>query len=230
MTARPGAALLELLTALTLLAMLTAACAVLVHSQSMMLRSISENSAADETLRTTRMIVRAEFQDLSPSDVRSIAGDSVAARVFRAWAIVCDVDSTLATLRYRGIREPEADKDSLLVLGEERAVAFSDAALPREPCPALASEERIAVRTARPLRPNAVVLLFESGSYHLATRALRYRRGLEGRQPVTDELIDDRSSGFGAEARGIVIRLKSKPRLVAARATETHVGFRNRAP
>jgi hypothetical protein len=230
MKPRCGAALLELLTALTLLGVLTAACAVLVHSQSRLARTVSENSAADETLRTTRMILRAEFQDIAPIDVRSIADDSVAARVFRAWAIVCDVDSTLATLRYRGIREPEADKDSLLVLGEEHAVAFAQAVLPREPCSVLAGEERIAVRTARPLRRNAVVLLFESGTYHLATRALRYRRGLEGRQPITDELIDDRTSDFRADPRGIVVRLKSKPRLVAPRATDTRVGFRNRGP
>ena len=230
MRARPGAALLELLTALTLLGVLTAACAVLIHSQSRLARTVSENSAADETLRTTQMIMRAEFQDISPIDVRSLAGDSVAARVFRAWAIVCAVDSTLATLRYRGIRAPEADKDSLLVLGEERAVAFAEAVLPREPCAVLAGEARLAVRTARPLRRNAVVLLFESGTYHLATRALRYRRAMEGRQPITDELIDDRSSDFRAEPRGIAVHLKSKPRLVAPRASDTRVGFRNRAP
>ena len=232
MKARPGTALLELMTALALLALLSAACAVLIHSQSMLVHSISERTDADETLRTTRLLMRDEFQDLTRADVRAIATDSFAARVYRAWGIVCAVDSSLVILRYRGIRQPEADKDSLLVLGAERAVAFTEAALPERTCEALPREEQVALRTERQLRNGAVVLLFESGAYHLATRALRYRRGLEGRQPITDELIEDRASQFIAEADqlGVIVRVRSRVRAVASRDMEARVGFRNRPP
>jgi len=232
MKRRSGAALLELLTAMTLLGLLAAASGILIHSQSTLVRTISERAAADETMRTARLIVRAEFQDLAAADVRAITTDSLAARVYRGAGIVCAVDSTRVLLRYRGMRRPEPDKDSLLVLGEERAVAFADAVLPGNVCAALPGEDLIALRAQQRLRLNAVVLVFESGAYHVATRALRYRRGLEGRQPVTDELLDDRASGFAAEAgqRGVVVRLRSRPRLVAPRRLESRVGFRNRSP
>jgi hypothetical protein len=51
------------------------------------------------------------------------------------------------------------------------------------------------VRLAGLQQTPAVVLIFESGTYYLRDRALRYRIGSEGRQPITDERF---ASGRGA--------------------------------
>lgn len=232
MKPRSGSALLELVTSLTLLALLLALCAGLVRSQSVLVRSISERAAASEAVRTARLVLRAESQDLAISDVRAIAADSFAARIFRAWGIVCSIDSTRTMMRYHGMREPEADKDSLLLVGSERAVAFEEAAPSPDPCATLPGETLVAVRPARALRMNTVVLLFESGAYHLSTRALRYRRGLEGRQPITDELFDDGASSFGPERdrRGLLLRIAPRVNGVPVRGGESRIAFRNRWP
>ena len=43
-------------------------------------------------------------------------------------------------------------------------------------------------------------LVFESGTYYLSQRALRYRIGAEGRQPLTDELLRDAGSAMAMSA------------------------------
>jgi hypothetical protein len=42
------------------------------------------------------------------------------------------------------------------------------------------------------------MLIFESGSYHLSSRALRYRIGAAGRQPLTAEALHLPGSRFTA--------------------------------
>ncbi|HIF20809.1 MAG TPA: hypothetical protein EYQ27_02630 [Gemmatimonadetes bacterium] len=47
-----------------------------------------------------------------------------------------------------------------------------------------------------PDEPVVLARLFERGSYHISGKALRYRRGGAGRQPLTPEVLDTPPSGF----------------------------------
>ncbi|MGQ0815138.1 MAG: hypothetical protein ACT4O1_11815 [Gemmatimonadota bacterium] len=232
MSGRSGAALIELVTAAVVMGILAVACATLIHSQVTLVRSISERAAANEALRTARLLLRAEFRDVDASDVRAVGRDSLAARVFRGRAVVCIVEYPNAVLRYRGMRVPEPEKDSLLLVGEERVVAFSLGGTTRESCIPRSDEQVVTIATEVRLRANSVVLIFESGTYHLANNALRYRRAAEGKQPITDELIDHRASRFDAEprGRGIRVRLRSRADAPAVTAADTRIGFSNRVP
>jgi hypothetical protein len=55
-------------------------------------------------------------------------------------------------------------------------------------------------------RPS-LVRLFESGEYHLADGALRYRRGGGGRQPLTPERLG-LGSGFRALQNGVEVQIE----------------------
>ena len=203
---RPGSTLAELVTTLALLGILSVACGALMKSQAQWLRHVSEQAATGETIRTARGILHAELRDISAADVRGVAADSLALRVFRGFGIVCAVSEDGVVLRYRGLRAPDAGKDSLLVMTTERTTAFrlvSD----RQLCALRPGEQLITVAPVDPIADTSLVFLFESGAYHIANRALRYRRGSEGRQPLTDELIDDRRSGFSTEPGGFRVLL-----------------------
>ncbi len=66
---------------------------------------------------------------------------------------------------------------------------------------------RSEVWTIDPPVPGALVArIFERGSYHVSDGALRYRRGLGGRQPLTLDVFDNRST-MESRADGVVLRL-----------------------
>lgn len=203
---RRGSTLVELMTTVALLGVVGVACGALIRSQTQLLRDTAERAATGETLRTAVGILQAELRDVSADDIRGVARDSIALRVFRGFAIVCAVSDERVVLRYRGLRAPEPEKDSLLVIAEERTTSFRLAG-DQPLCVPRSGEQLITVEPVDPLKEGSLVLLFESGAYHIVNRALRYRRGTEGRQPLTDELIDDRRSGFSPEPGGFRILL-----------------------
>ena len=59
-------------------------------------------------------------------------------------------------------------------------------------------------------------LVFESGTYYLSQRALRYRAGAEGRQPLTEEVMRDAGSTMllvgAANAQPAIFRLDLETR------------------
>jgi hypothetical protein len=63
-------------------------------------------------------------------------------------------------------------------------------------CTALAGEIIMEWRLGVNPPPASALLTFESGSYHLSGRALRYRIGSAGRQPLTSEALRDPGSRF----------------------------------
>ncbi|HEX6559194.1 MAG TPA: hypothetical protein VF021_07010, partial [Longimicrobiales bacterium] len=67
------------------------------------------------------------------------------------------------------------------------------------------------------------------GSYYLSTNALRYRRAAEGRQPITDQLIDTQRSHFLSDAngRGLSVQLRSVGDLTPRALGESHIRFAN---
>lgn len=207
---RPGTTLIELTTVLAMLGIVLGACGMLLHSQSMLFRNVSERAGIDEALRTARGVLRAEVRNAAAGDIHAIGKDSVALRVFRGWAIVCGVSAGQTTLRYRGLRDPDDTKDSLLIVGPERVSGFRASGAQPTGCPRNAEEQLIVVTPALTMRPGIVLLFFETGAYHLANGALRYRRGAEGRQPLTDDELDERHSQFASQngGRGLSLILR----------------------
>ena len=68
-----------------------------------------------------------------------------------------------------------------------------------------------------------LILVFETGTYHLSRGALRYRRGRGGRQPVTEEVLESGSfdSAGGVLRARMTFRGDAFPRLPALPMTST---------
>ena len=169
-------------------------------------RAAFERATAGEAIRVAGLVLRQELRTASPRDVIAGAPDSLALRVLRGVGVSCDTASGGARVRFRGARLPEPDKDSLiLVTGsrDERITPLRDA---REEgagaCRASPDERVFVIRAEESIPVGRVLLLFERGSYHLADRALRYRRGAGGRQPLTATVVDTRASAFAIDSVG----------------------------
>jgi prepilin-type N-terminal cleavage/methylation domain-containing protein len=150
-------------------------------------------------MRATRSVLRNEVVMGAPGvDWTSHAPDSLRVRAFRGLAFVCGVGpDTSLVVRRRSPRRPDPAKDSLLVLDASGTWSVRDlagvtsSACPDPPGSAFtpgAVTERW--RMDEPAEDAVLVRLFERGSYHLASRALRYRRGGGGRQPLTAEVFE----------------------------------------
>jgi hypothetical protein len=132
-------------------------------------------------------------------------GDSLTLRAFRGLALIegGPVQTRVVRVCFRGVRSPDPEKDSVLLLGVDgswRAHDLEDRVRVSSGCPGLdeGSEEKWTLSPA----PSGALLarVFERGSYHLADGALRYRRGEGGRQPLTPERI--RTGSFLGPAEG----------------------------
>jgi hypothetical protein len=223
---RSGSTLIELVSALMALGIIAAACAGLIRSQSILLNNASERSAIRETLRAGSAVLSAELQHLTVADLRAVAADSVLLRVFRGVGIVCSITPPRVTMRYRGVRQPDPSKDSMLLAGTEQAGTIRLVSSRVDPCTSQPGEQLTAVEPAIPITVGAVVLFYESGSYHLAASALRYRRGASGLQPITDDFMDHAHSQFAFTPidRALDVVLRSAPSaLVPAQQTHARI-------
>ena len=139
------------------------------------------------------------------------APDSLSLRAFRGWGPVCGfgTDPGNIVVAYHGERAPNPVKDSVLILTAE---GWLGADLTRRSSGAgscvmdLGGDQEM--WTIDPPVPGALVArIFERGSYHVSGGALRYRRGLGGRQPLTLEVFDDDRSTMEVQAERVVLRL-----------------------
>ena len=152
-------------------------------------RQVSRDATLIDALRSSRVVLRSELRSGVPSlDWSPYPPDSVRLRAFRALATICDIstDSVLIVTRRNG-RRPDPGKDSVLVLdgrGDWSTVALTAWASSTS-CPGMTEHWEVEPRPRDP----ALLLLFETGSYHLSGAALRYRRGGGGRQPLTEEAL-----------------------------------------
>lgn len=189
-----GASLGELAVAVLITAIVGAALAGLLHGHQRLARSGAARLADAETVRIAGAVLSAELRWLAPDqDLRGAVGDSVAIRAIRAFAVACGGAGSATYARYRGMREPDPTKDSVIIVrasGREAVHPLGGAALEPDACSALEDEEVYRLDLPEPLPPGTPILVFESGSYHLADHALRYRRGAAGRQPLTPEGLD----------------------------------------
>jgi hypothetical protein len=84
-------------------------------------------------------------------------------------------------------------------------------------------------QTAPAVNGRGVLLLFESGNYYLSSRALRYRIGAAGRQPLTPDLFDLNATHFARRAPN-ALEYYLVPRGTTTRATMGVVHYPLRTP
>lgn len=192
MTRRAGATLPELLLVSTLFALVLAAVAGAASAQSRLAAFALETVRTQELLRVVGIVLGVEVHALAPPDIGAMGADSLRLRAFRGGGRICDGDSDILFVRYDGVRRPEPDKDSVLIVGafDSRGVSRSVEAVSGDPrCGGSLRLQLSPVPRGSLSSPRGWVLVFESGSYHLSGGSLRYRRGAGGRQPLTEEGI-----------------------------------------
>jgi hypothetical protein len=225
--ARSGFVALEALVVLLLSTIVGAALCATLIAQSRVARSIGDRIAFNDAARAAIHIVQAETRLNAVGDTRAWAPESINGRWTRASGSICATSSTSLWLRVSGIRDVDTGKDSILVLSGERERVVAAGTLARDAtgCQASADETvyrvgagAIGMSPADAAAFGGVATVFESGSYYLSTRALRYRVGGEGRQPLTEEFFRDGVSSFGLfnEATGgtqlrVVLAMKALP-------------------
>lgn len=239
MTARGGFTLLELLVA-TLLAVLACGAALgLVAMDGRLARLRAERAARADALLTTAAVLGGELRGLRPGDdLRAVGADSVALRAFRGAGIVCGVTGGGVLVRWRGLRDPNPEKDSVLVVAPPApAVALGASGPPTGTCGAPDAGELLEWSLTATPPVGALLLVFESGAYSLGTGALRYRRGDEGRQPLTGDWLDPATAlqaldSTGAPASGPAAAWAVSARLVGKPIAggRTRPGWRVRVP
>jgi hypothetical protein len=221
---RWGHSLVELVVALLILLALGSAAMAVLTAQLRMVRQTAVAAEAGNAVRFASRLLREELRPLVVSaDVRGLGPDSSSQRVFRGLGIVCAVHGTGADVRYRGIRDPDPAKDSVIVLsaGAESAHALSAVAPPAAPaCLPGPGETVMEISPGGPLATDDVLLFFESGTWYLSASALRYERGAGGRQPVTATVLVDDSTSLAADVPAhdtVALRLRLRALPAGAR-------------
>lgn len=197
-----GFSLAELLVSAAASSLLLAALCALIVAQTRAIRLHLDRGRLAEALRVPSLVFAGELPLLVPAvDLGGVTGEMVALRAFRGLGLPCAIEGHDVLLRYAGLRQPEPAKDSVLVVAEAgaedvRPLAGSGGGGAAQ-CEPREGERILRWRLPGAALPaEAVLLLFESGSYHLTAEAFRYRRGSSGRQPLTESILDDEGSGF----------------------------------
>lgn len=214
MTARSGATVVEVLVALVTGLIVVQLSLELLERCRAAQRSLEARAEAIATLRIGRHLVRSELRaGVAGRDWTLPSSDSLALRAFRGVGAVCperpSIDELLVA--YSGIRAPDPDKDSVLLLlpdGSWRAERLAATEATGLRCPASNETPVRLWRLDAPPPPGAVLArIFERGAYHVSDGALRYRRGGGGRQPLTPEILDPGLSGFRVGPSGVALEL-----------------------
>jgi hypothetical protein len=164
-----------------------------------------------EAVRTGAVILGAELRHVTGGDM-VLDADSARIRAFRGGGPICAGDGAAVYVLYRGVRAPEPDKDSVLLMSVagERAAALLSAGR----SPDCGGSVRL-ILAEPPAAPPVLALIFETGAYSLSGGAIRYRRGQGGRQPLTEALLADMAfeTGPGGATVRLAPNLDSLPRL-----------------
>jgi hypothetical protein len=170
-----------------------------------------------EGLATIRMVRTALVRDRSSAGREGLAvgADTLGLRAVRGIAARC-VSSGREPMRgesyvqYRGIRLPDPSKDSIrgLTSSGEWLVADLVDVSPLTECDRSDGRRGLALISSGDLEGLVYAEVFEVGSYHLAGRALRYRRSGGSRQPLTPENVG-LESRFSSTGLGLEVVLTS---------------------
>lgn len=234
MTGRAGYALTELVVAVVLGAVVSGAALAMLTASARLTGAQLQRAAWEEARRMAHVVLEDELRYADPVADVALGRDTLALRAFRGAGVACRTLADGAIVRYVGLRYPEADKDSVLVLDAGGPMAHD--VMASRPvnvgpgCEAGAGESLRELRAEAPIPAGAIVLVFEAGSYHLAERALRYRRGLSGRQPLTEEVFHARPGSFsGAHESGTLeVELRAPEPAAGPPGTRFRVGMLNR--
>lgn len=229
---RPGVTLPELILTAWLFALVLVGTARFAAAQGRLLALTQDRVRAAEVERTTDLILTEELRYAGAADLTPTP-DSIRLRALRGAGTICDAAGSQLRVRYHGVRRPDPGKDSALLVtgsntqGTRHAVIGASA---DDGC----GEYRLTLDPA-PVAPRGLLLVFETGSYHLSGGALRYLRGRGGRQPVTEALLEEGvfELGPGRVTAQLELAADSLPRLVRRRSTAVvHLlnSARSRAP
>lgn len=210
MLSRSGSGLAEMLVAAVGTAILASAMLGLLASQARLAASLAGRIEARDALMLASTLLTAELRSSRPgTDIQAVATDTLAHRAFRALAVVCDTTDGGALVSSSGVRLPDPAKDSVIVIGrggEQNARATTVTAASHT-CGDTVGRVLFIRLEQLHASPGDVLLFFEPGSYHLHDRALRWRAGAAGRQPLTAEVIRTGASAFTRTADGIHLLL-----------------------
>jgi hypothetical protein len=214
-----GYSVVEALLVILLATALVPAGWALLSKQRVVASRLVSRAEALETVRTLAWILAEEVDgSLEGRDWMAMGEDSIHLRAFRGHALLDSAIPGQATVLacFRGTRDPAPEKDSVLVLGVDGRWRAHDL-LSRAPA-STDCEELVDGGTSElwtlSSDPGVAVLarVFETGSYHLADGALRYRRGEGGRQPLTPEVIEaGRFIGMGAVGNPLAWEIRLQP-------------------
>ena len=192
---RKGVSLLEAVVSLLLLAAVIQGGWAVLAQHRVGAGRVAARAEALETVRTISWLLREETAGGRPGEDWWVDGsDSLVLRTFRGVGLVLGREEGQEEVRvcYRGVRSPNPQKDSVLLLGRDGLWSIHELQTRvrgKAVCPGLGGggEEEWGLSP----EPGDAVLarVFERGSYHLVNGALRYRRGGGGRQPLTPERI-----------------------------------------
>lgn len=218
MSRRRGASIVEAIVALFLGLFVMHLGLLTMHRLDRFEERVSRRHDALLSARITRTVLRGELARGQPARDWSVAADSLALRAFRGMGVVCGAPASAGTLvvAYSGDRRPDPEKDSVELTHADGTTSFArfDGAVPSSAACALATPaESVDEWTLDPPAPGGAVVarVFESGSYHLAGSALRYRIGAGGRQPLTPEVWSDGATGLTVRDSTVVLELGPLP-------------------
>lgn len=209
-----GHTLVELLVAMPLGALLLALLLGTIVAQSRLAHGITARLGNAETVRITTGVLRHELRWANSEDVRGSGPDSVSIRLLRGVGVTCGAAARArVVVEYEGIREPNPVKDSVIVVhdGGQATFGLISSTSVTSPCTGASARELELSAAA----PSGILLVYEVGTYYLSTRALRFRSGSEGRQPLTDESLQDAGTAFAfldgsPVPSGVVLQLRGQ--------------------
>ena len=211
---RRGVTVVEVLVSLILgLAVISLAWSTLARQRTVASRLRSEMDLLSARRLASIVIGKELRAGVRGTDWMPPVADSLALRAFRGWGPVCGGGTGPGNIvvAYRGERAANPVKDSVLILTPDgwRQADLTARARASGSCSMDLGGEPEAWTIDPPVPGGLVARVFERGSYHLSGGALRYRRGLGGRQPLTPDLFDDDRSTMSALSDRVVLWLVS---------------------
>jgi hypothetical protein len=211
---RRGTSVVEALVALLLGLFLVSLALTALARQRAAVAALERTGDVLAAVRVARQLLGEEgHAGDARRDGWALSTDSLGLRAFRGVGYVCGPGPTPLDLvvETEGVRRPQPDKDSVLFLGVSRewtvvALAGATAATPCSADPGRAAE--LWHLSGTPPTGAVFARYFERGSYHVADEALRYRRGMSGRQPLTPEVVRTPASVFRSSGGYVTLFLE----------------------